>query len=417
MSKFPTPTTFADLLSGVCDPLGLLSNVKPAAPKAKPRSALEVNFQEIIEFYEMHHRVPDLNAADFREKQLAARLTSYRTRNELKKQIEQLDTVGLLKEVPSVPQKQEQPTNKSFSSLADILQNDTSGLLGNIDCSVFKLEHVKAAEPDMRNLPDEIASRKPCEDFFKFEKLFQDTQRDILNRKTQTARFKNESQIEIGEFFVLNGLLCIVDSIIEESSALSVRDNPRLRVVFENGIETNILKRSLSRALYKDPNGRRVLLSEEAFYEKAQGITHKDKATGCIYVLASETKSPVLADLKHQGRLVKIGYSTQSVEERIKGAEDDPTYLEAPVRILAVLDCYNLNPQKVEHLIHAFLAKQRINMTLISSKGKPYKPTEWFSVDRETAVAVAEHIVAGDIMNYRMDNTTGRIKKIGMKSV
>lgn len=129
-------------------------------------------------------------------------------------------------------------------------------------------------------------------------------------------------------------------------------------------------------------------------------------------MLASETKSPALADLKHQGRLVKIGYSTQSVEERIKGAEDDPTYLEAPVRILAVLDCYNLNPQKVEHLIHAFLAKQRINMTLISSKGKPYKPSEWFAVDRETAVAVAEHIVAGDIMHYRMDNTTGRIKKI-----
>lgn len=417
MSKFSTPTSFADLLSGACDPLGLLSDVKPSAPKAKPRSVIELNFQEIVEFYQKHHRVPDLHAADFREKQLAARLTAYRTRNELKKQVVKLDTVGLLEDAPCVPKTNEQATNKSFNSLSDILQNDTSGLLRNIDSSIFNLEHVKAAEPDMRNLPDEIASRKPCEDFFKFEKLFQDTQRDILNRKTQTARFKNESQIEIGEFFVLNGLLCIVDSIIEESSTLSVRDNPRLRVVFENGIETNILKRSLSRALYKDPNGRRVLLSEAAFYEKAQGITHKDKATGCIYVLASETKSPVLADLKYQGRLVKIGYSTQSVEERIKGAEDDPTYLEAPVRILAVLDCYNLNPQKVEHLIHAFLAKQRINMTLISSKGKPYKPTEWFSVDRETAVFVAEHIVAGDIMNYRMDNTTGRIKKIGGKSV
>ena len=96
----------------------------------------------------------------------------------------------------------------------------------------------------------------------------------------------------------------------------------------------------------------------------------------------------------------------------MKNATMDPTYLEAPVRILASLDCYNLNPQKVEHLIHAFLAKQRINMTLISSKGLPYKPTEWFAVDRDTAIAVAEHIVKGDIMNYRMDNTTGRIKKI-----
>lgn len=67
---------------------------------------------------------------------------------------------------------------------------------------------------------------------------------------------------------------------------------------------------------------------------------------------------------------------------------------------------------RLEHLIHAFLAKQRLNMTLISSKGVAYKPTEWFMVDRDTAIAVVEHIVAGDIMNYRMDNTTGRIKKI-----
>ena len=134
---------------------------------------------------------------------------------------------------------------------------------------------------------------------------------------------------------------------------------------------------------------------------------------GCIYVLASETKAPELAELKRQGRLVKIGYSSQSVEERVKNAETDPTYLEAPVRILASIDCFNLNPQKVEHLIHAFLSRQRISMTLISSKGVPYRPMEWFSVDRDTAIAVAQHIVAGDIMQYRMDNTTGRLRRLG----
>ena len=177
-------------------------------------------------------------------------------------------------------------------------------------------------------------------------------------------------------------------------------------------METDILKLSLAKALYNDENGRRVLPDPEKFAERFSGITHKDKATGCIYILASETKAPELAEFKRQGRLVKIGYSSQSVEERIKGAEEDPTYLEAPVRILASLDCYNLNPQKVEHLIHAFLSKQRINMTLISSKGKPYHPTEWFAVDRDTAITVAQHIVQGDIMKYRMDNTTGKIKQI-----
>lgn len=211
--------------------------------------------------------------------------------------------------------------------------------------------------------------------------------------------------------FVLGGLLCLVDCVLEDSKDSSRRENPRYRVIFENGIETNILKLSFARALYKDPHGRRVL-SDVNLEEKFAGITHRDKATGCIYILASETKAPELAELKRRGMLVKIGYSSQSVEERVKHAAEDPTYLEAPVRILACLDCYNLNPQKVEHLIHAFLAKQRINMTLISSKGRPYRPSEWFAVDRDTAIAVAEHIVAGDIMNYRMDNTTGKIKPI-----
>lgn len=326
-----------------------------------------------------------------------------------------LDVHGLLESTsaPTTPPEGAASAPKqTFTSFADLLKHDTSGLLGGIDSSIFKLEHVQASDLDARNLPDEIASRKKCDDFYRFERLFADTQRDINSGEAKTGRFRNESEIEVGDMFILGGLLCLVDCILKDYGKEDGRENPRLRVVFENGMETNLLKLSLGKALYKDQNGRRVLLSKTEVENRLMGITHKDKATGCIYILASETKSPVLADLKRQGRLVKIGYSTQSVEERVKGAEKDPTYLEAPVRVLASLDCYNLNPQKVEHLIHAFLSKQRLSMTLISSKGVTYKPTEWFAVDLETAVAVAEHIVAGDIMNYRMDNTTGRIKKI-----
>ena len=302
---------------------------------------------------------------------------------------------------------------KAFASLDDILAHDASGLLGGIDGSIFNLEHVKPAEPDARHLPDEITSRKPCEDFYNFEKLFADIQRDILNRKAKTIRFRNSSQIQVGDFFIVNGIICFVDAILKESKDRYNHDNPRMRVIFDNGMETNILKLSLAKALYEDENGRRVIPLTVDLEAMFAGVTHKDRATGCIYVLASETKAPELAELKRQGRLVKIGYSSQSVEERVKNAETDPTYLEAPVRILASIDCFNLNPQKVEHLIHAFLSRQRISMTLISSKGVPYRPMEWFSVDRDTAIAVAQHIVAGDIMQYRMDNTTGRLRRLG----
>lgn len=412
-SAFVCPLSFEELISGKDDPLGLLSDVKPAKAKSRTTvSGTEQKFLEIVDFYQSTGRPPEEESEDFHEKLLATRLQSYRTQPRLKAQVESLDVCGLLKETQATKPEPKKESLPSFASFDELLSNDASGLLDDIDGDIFALEHVKSAEPDTRSLPDEIATRTHCEDFFKFEKLFADTQKDILNRKLETIRFKNGSQIDIGDFFIVNGILCFVDSIVKESVDRHNRDNPRIRVIFDNGMETDILKLSLAKALYNDENGRRVLPDPEKFAERFSSITHKDKATGCIYILASETKAPELAEFKRQGRLVKIGYSSQSVEERIKGAEEDPTYLEAPVRILASLDCYNLNPQKVEHLIHAFLSKQRINMTLISSKGKPYHPTEWFAVDRNTAITVAQHIVQGDIMKYRMDNTTGKIKQI-----
>lgn len=411
MSQSKFPNSLDDLLSGNFDTFGLLSDVKPAKPKVDNLPPTVLNFLEIVEFYQANDRLPSIDATDINEKRLAARLTAYKTR--LRKSVEAYDDLGILDMVEGQePVRENKIATATPGSLDDIMACDPNGLLKDVDVSILKIENVRSQSSDDRNWPDEIATRKPCEDFYNYEKLFHDMQRDIANRKVEVIRFRNETQLEVGHFFILSGLICFVDSVLDDRLNESERNNPRLRVIFENGIETNILKLSLARALYKDPHGRRILPNAQSVENQFNGISHRDKATGCIYILASQTKSPVLSELKAQGRLVKIGYSSQDVYERIKNAENDPTYLEAPVTVLATLDCYNLNPQKVEHLIHAFLAKQRINMTLISSKGKPYKPTEWFMVDRDTAVAVAEHIVAGDIMNYRMDNTTGRIKSI-----
>ena len=58
--------------------------------------------------------------------------------------------------------------------------------------------------------------------------------------------------------------------------------------------------------------------------------------------------------LAFNNNLFKIGYSKTDVEERIKNAEKEPTYLMAPVIIKGVWKCYNMNPQKFEHLLHTF---------------------------------------------------------------
>lgn len=412
MSKNKHPICFDDLLrDSSFDPEGLLSNVVADTNKTVIRDPkLRIAFQEVVDFRTKTGHAPRLDSSNFREKILAARLSTYRSNPSHASQVQDLDIHDLLTSITPPQVRGDSQINTSELSFEDILKS-VDPLISELDPSIFKIKHIRPQSTESRNCPDEIASRKPCEDFYRFEKLFKDTQRAIANKKFTVERFKNENQVDVGDMFILSGLVCLVDSLLEDTRVESERINPRYRVIFENGIETNILKRSLARALYKDPNGRRIIPDTETLTLKMQGITHRDKPTGCIYILASETKAPALAELRAQGRLVKIGFSTQSVEERVKNAEHDPTYLEAPVKILASLDCYNLDPHKVEHLIHAFLVKQRLNMTLISSKGLPYHPTEWFAVDRDTAIAVAEHIVKGDIMDYRMDNTTNRIKK------
>ena len=280
------PTCLDDILNGgAFDSLGLLADVQPAKPKAAPvQSKVRSAFQEIVDFRAKNDRAPDLKASNLSEKMLAARLMSYRNNPVNAAQVKDLDCYGLL-EVEKVKVTETTNATSSVGSLEDIV-NSYNPLLDDVDRSILKSQEVSEQSAEDRVWPDEIASRKPCEDFYNFEKLFQDTQRDIINRKIEVTRFKSEKQVEVGDFFILSGLICFVDSVIEDTKETSARENPRLRVIFEHGIETNIIKRSLARALYKDPNGRRIVPDAESVTRKLQGLSHKDKATGCISILA-----------------------------------------------------------------------------------------------------------------------------------
>lgn len=391
------------------DELGLLDGIAIKPKTAQKGDSAVTVFLNLVDFSKRNHREPDQSNPD--EKTLYWQLMGYRARPELRAKVMHLDSVGLLKssvtaKIPE-PEKEEADTESNVKSLADIFDDDDLDLLDDIDTSIYAVKHVSQKKD--KELPDEIASRKPCDDFFRYEKFFQDIHKVLPTKMVMKERIVQESDAKVGQVFILNGLLCLVDRIIKEDTGESKRENPRLRVIFENGTEIDLLKRSLTRALYKDKHGRRVNFDPNLFANGSISISHKDKPTGYVYILSSETKAPALAQLKAAGKLVKIGYSTQDVHERIKNASKDPTYLEAPVNILASIQCFNLNPQKFENLIHAFLHKQRLGMTLISSKGKAYKPEEWFAVDMNTAVEVCKHIIDGTITQYRMDNTSGKI--------
>ena len=149
-----------------------------------------------------------------------------------------------------------------------------------------------------------------------------------------------------------------------------------------------------------------MVRSAESVVDAFNNISHKDKRAGQIYFVTTLSDNPVLKAIPN---LIKIGYTEQTVEERIKNADRDIAFLEAPVKILATIECYNLNPNKFESLIHGFLHAQRLQMTLVANNGKTYNPREWFSVSLDTAREVVRRIIDGSIVHYRMDNTTGRL--------
>lgn len=397
------PHTLDDILAEN-DAFGLLADVVPSKPREAKEEQAIVNFKPLVEFYRQHQREPDIAIAE--ERGLAIRLDAYRMRDDLRAKVLDYDTVGLLREKPAKP--------REVTTLDDIFEDDDLGLLGGVDISIFSIHHARPGKE--KDLPDEIGTSKPCTDFYRYEKFFQDLQKILQDKAVRLERFSRKSDASVGQVFILRGLLCYVDSIISqyaEDTGGAGQPNPRLRVIFANGTESDLLKLSLARALYKDPHSRRVNCDPNLFSDKTVSISPKDSPTGFIYILGTESTAPALASLKAAGKLVKIGYSTQDINERTKNAENDRTYLEAPVRALASIACFNLNPQKFENLIHAFLYQQRININLTSKDGTTYHPEEWFAVDVKTAVAVCERIIDGTVAQYRMDNTSGKMVREG----
>ena len=183
--------------------------------------------------------------------------------------------------------------------------------------------------------------------------------------------------------------------------------NGRTRCIFENGTEAALLKRSVEKLLYL--NGKTVTENSEesaANAEKSLGITPDDKACGFIYVCSSLSKNPYIANVAN---LYKIGFCTTSVEERLKNAENETTYLMAPVRHIASWQCFNMNPQKFEQLIHVFFGQVCLNVDVFDAEGNRHIPKEWFIVPLPVIEQAIELIITGDVVKYRYDTKQQKI--------
>lgn len=396
------------------DPHGLLKNVKIKSKERANDSHLSRKFEEINQFIDIHDRVPSIDSSEITEALLAESLKAICDKSFDDSALKSMDRHQLLpmgKECITEPNSLGNQAKVAGSTIAaaskvtslDDIFNMAGDLLDD-SADIFNLKHVPAQKKS-KDMPDEIADRFECLDFWKFEALFNSMHDNLKNGKFQLQKFSNNSQIREGDFFILNGVTCFVASM-EGLSERTDRNNPRMRLIFENGLESNMLMRSLAASLYKDENGRRVMQGADAVTDALINVTHKDKPLGYLYVLRSLGNKPELARFED---LYKIGFTTTTIEERIKNATRDTAFLEAPVEIVTFFECREVNPHMLERLVHTFLEAQRLTLMLIGRDGKPYLPNEWFNVPLETIRNVVARISDGTINQYRMDNTTGEM--------
>jgi len=391
------------------DPLGLLvfktknSNLRTADER------LLASFQEINDFVDNNHKEPEPNPSNISEFQLYSRLKNLR---------EDKTKIGLLKAhdihnlLPTIELNQvnepqaEYGKPKEIKSIDDLLSDDSMDILGGDSEGLFDFKHTP--KDYERANADFVARRKPCKDFDKYESTFIEVQKDLANGKRKLIEFK-EDNLREGDFYVHNGVLMLLEKVNisrDEQSFTSgkrVRKDGRTLCIFENGTQSNMLYRSLAKILYV--NGKVITQNvdkvNEEYLEKFNVITNADEAAGYIYVLKSKSTDINIISIQN---LYKIGYSKIDVQERIKNAEKEPTYLMAPVSIQGAWQCYNMNPQKLEQLLHNFFGNSCLEIDVFDEKGKRHTPREWFIAPIEVIEQAIELIINGKIVNYKFDS-------------
>lgn len=371
------------------DPLGLL-NVKPKTSNVKTADErLSNSFEEINDFISKNEREPAPNPTNPTEYQLYSRLKNLREDEDKMLALETRDVYGLLK-----------VEKKEINNIDDIFNDDIFGMFDDGEAqNLFEFNHtpreIARAEADF------VARRKPCKNFKEYEEKFKSVQADLASGKSKLVKF-HESQLNQGNFFVHNGIVLYLEKVIDLDVDKFGKPDGRTKIIFENGTESSMKLRSLGKNLFINGKGitQRSDNEVEEFMENFSNITEEDKEAGYIYVLSSKSTDPNITEIRN---LFKIGYSLTPVENRIKNAEKEPTYLMAPVQIEAEYKTFNMNTQKFEQLLHNFFGSSCLNIDIYDEKLRRHMPQEWFIAPLNVIDQAIEMIITGEIIHYRYD--------------
>ena len=388
------------------DALGVEVTPLKASSRTPREERIIAGFEDILRFHQAHGRAPlHGEGRDIFERLYAVRLDQIRKLPEAQALLAALDGPGLLSGAAATTTDVNALDEDALLAELGIGADAGDGSAEGNDITV--LRHVRSSAD--KRATEEIAARTPCADFDRFKPLFEEAGAGLKAGTWMTKPFVKNASIALGDFFIIGGQVAYVAEMVEGTKTTDGRDNPRLRVIFDNHTESNLLLRSLSRSLYPDGNtpvGRRLIRKDDGplFGGAAEPA---DIETGTIYVLRSLSSHPFVVE--HRELIHKIGVTGGKVEARIAGAEKDATYLLADVEVVATYKLHNVNRVRLENIFHKLFGAAQLDLTIEDRFGHPVKPREWFLVPLHVIDEAVERIRDGSITDVIYDPKTARL--------
>jgi len=386
-------TELLDLL--LKDPFGLFKDDSKLRPVSVENSALVSRFEEIQDYIDKHGREPQSNILNIHEFTLFARLKAIRSDSRKIRILKKYDFGGLFNE-----------NEIKEITLEDVIADDPYGLFNtDVDCDIFELKHVKSVE---RIKPDFLSRRKVCKEFSKYKDMFNILHDELAAKKRRLIKYV-PSDLDVGKFYALDGILLFLNSIDGESNKYIFNSGERERFdgrtlcIFDNGTQSNMLFRSLDKAMQLDGYSISELIETK---NSESEINEADVLNGYIYILQS--KNPEVQNIQD---LFKIGHTTGSVAERIRNAKSQATYLFHDVEVISTYRCLNIQSYNLEQTIHDFFLAVKLDIELLDRGRNSYKPREWFKVSLDVIEDAIKLIISNEITDYIYDSEINQIIK------
>jgi hypothetical protein len=396
----PKKVTAEDI--DLLDQLGVDTTTKKKAARTPREQRIIAGYEEIADFVVKHGRMPEHGEdRDVFERLYAVRLDQLRNSAECREVLAGIDTKRLLDVEPGDDSTLQ--VNEDEPSDEELLE--ALGVTGEEADDITALTHVRSRKEIQA--AETVAQRIACVDFPIFKPLFMQVQHELETGVRKTIKFKDNAGMKQNDFFIVDGQKLYIAAVGEQFINKYDRPDRRLRVIYDNGTEIEILLRSLQRALNKDEASRRITdttLGPLFTDDEDAGDTN----VGYIYVLRSESTNEFIAE--NRAVIHKIGVTGGSVKKRIANAEKDPTYLLAKVKVVETYKLSNINPSKLEKLLHKFFSKARLDVQLPDRFGQAVQPREWFLVPLPVIEEAIQLVKDGTISDFHYDPSEGRIK-------